>query len=212
MFSRFKLRGLRKENLEEKVRLLEAQIYELEGNLIHDKLTGLKTRAFFEEEVSMFLNIISQQFHLEQYASVQRKERFGFRNLSLIFLDVDHFKKINDAYGHDTGDIVLKRIAKTIQNGVRTGDTVARWGGEEIVVSLLGANETDAALKAEEIRRSVEKLKFPKLPKLKVTVSAGVTTSLANSTLEELVKKADTALYKAKEEGRNRVVTYSTLN
>lgn len=198
----------RKKKLEEEVKELRTQVYELENNLIHDSLTGLKTRAFFEEEVSVFLEIIAQQ---AEHGASQRKERFGFRNLSVIFFDIDHFKKINDTYGHDAGDVVLKKVSAAIQSNLRTGDTVARWGGEEIIVSLLGADEKDAAAKAEEIRQKVGSLIFGDIPDLSVTVSAGVATSEKGVKVLELEKRADKALYKAKQSGRNKVVMYSEL-
>lgn len=197
-----------KEKLEDQVRELKAQVDDLEVNLIHDHLTGLKTRAFFEEEVSVFLEIIAQQ---AEHGASQRKERFGFRNLSIIFFDIDHFKKINDTYGHDVGDKVLKKVAAAIMSSLRTGDTVARWGGEEIVVSLLGADEEDAKAKAEEIRQKISSLIFGDIPDLNVTVSAGVATSEKGVGVVELEKRADRGLYKAKQNGRNQVVAYSQL-
>lgn len=201
-----------KEELIERVAELERHADELETNLIHDPLTGLKTRAFFEEEVGTFLEIISQESRGDKYAVSQRKERFGFRNLSIIFFDIDHFKKVNDTYGHDVGDIVLKRVAEVVRSSLRAGDTAARWGGEEIVCSLLGANEKDAAKKAEDIREKIEKLTFPEVSELSVTVSAGATASEKGAGLMELVKRADQALYKAKNSGRNKVISYSKLD
>ncbi len=197
-----------KENLEEKVKELESQVSELEHNLIHDPLTGLKTRAFFEEEVSVYLDILDQQ---SEHSTSQRKERFGFRNLSIIFFDIDHFKKINDQYGHDIGDVVLKKVALAIRSSLRTGDTLARWGGEEMIASLLGADEHDAKAKAEEIRQKIGSLIFADTPGLEVTISAGVATSERGVKIFDLEKRADKALYKAKQSGRNMVVSYTEL-
>lgn len=197
-----------KVSLQRRVKELESQVSDLEHNLIHDSLTGLKTRAFFEEEVQVFLDIMDQQ---AQHENSQRKERFGFRNLSIIFFDIDHFKKINDTHGHDVGDKVLKKVSAAIMSSLRTGDTVARWGGEEIVVSLLGADESDATAKAEEIRQKVGSLIFGDVPNLEVTISAGVATSENGIDVVELEKRADKGLYKAKQSGRNKVVSYSQL-
>jgi len=182
---------------------LETKVYSLERDLIHDQLTGLKTRAFFEEELGVYLAAIA---HNKQG---KRKEWFGFKNISIIFFDVDYFKRVNDTHGHDVGDIVLRKVAETIQASLRTGDTPARWGGEEMIVSLLGAGERDAMAKAEEIRLKVENLTFPETPDLKLTISAGVASSGKSTTPSELVKRADQALYAAKSAGRNRVVMYS---
>jgi len=198
-------------DLKDRIAELESHINELEHNLIHDPLTGLKTRAFFEEEVSTFLEVIYQQDESEKFGASQRKQRFGFRNLSIIFFDIDHFKKVNDTYGHDAGDNVLKVVAATIRSCLRTGDTLARWGGEEMIASLLGANEQDAAAKAEEIRGMIEKLTFPEVPGLSITISAGVTSSEKSTDLNQLTKRADQAMYEAKETGRNKVVPYSAV-
>ncbi|OHA88915.1 MAG: hypothetical protein A3C70_01945 [Candidatus Zambryskibacteria bacterium RIFCSPHIGHO2_02_FULL_43_14] len=185
---------------------LEIQVHELERDLIHDSLTKLKTRAFFEEELGIYLTTLTGN---EQG---KRKEWFGFRNISIVFFDIDHFKGINDTYGHDIGDMVLRKVSKTIQTTLRTGDTVARWGGEEVIVSLLGANEQDAVIKAEEIRVKVEGLIFSEVPNLHLTISAGVASSEKGLILSELVKRADQALYTAKHDGRNKVVAYGNKN
>jgi len=201
-----------KERLEKRVEELEDLVAKLENNLIHDRLTGLKTRAYFEEETDLHLSLIRLQDNANKFGAFQRKEKFGFKNLSIIFFDIDHFKSVNDTYGHEVGDEVLKIVSKVIENGLRTSDTTARWGGEEIVSSLLGAEEKDAVTKAEEIRGKVEEVRFPEFPDLKITVSAGVVSTERSLSLPELVKQADEALYKAKEGGRNKVVPYSSLN
>src|SRR3989344_2856990 len=112
--------------MEDRIKELETQVRELERDLIHDKLTGLKTRAFFEEELGVYIEALRNN-------GGKRKEWFGFKNIGIVFFDIDHFKKVNDTHGHDIGDEVLKVVAHAIQSSVRTGDTVARWGGEEIV-------------------------------------------------------------------------------
>lgn len=194
-----------KENLLKKISELEEEIHDLQKDLIHDSLTNLKTRAFFQEEISVYL------LQIATGDLGKRKEWFGFKHLSVLFFDIDHFKKINDTYGHDVGDAVLRKVAQTINSSVREGDTVARWGGEEMVASLLGANETDARVKAEEIRKNIEELTFPEAEDLKVTISIGIATNFKDATCEVLIKNADSALYKAKETGRNKVVAFSEL-
>lgn len=183
---------------------LETQVHDLERDLIHDPLTGIKTRAFFEEELETYLASVAGN------EEGKRKEWFGFRNISIIFFDIDHFKNVNDTYGHDVGDIVLQRVAEVIKSDLRTGDTLARWGGEEMIVSLLGANEKDAVAKAEEIREKVETLVFSEAKSLQLTISSGVASSEKNLSLSELVKRADQALYSAKNNGRNKVVAYGS--
>jgi diguanylate cyclase (GGDEF)-like protein len=199
------------EELEKRVKELEDYVVQLENNLLRDPLTGLRTRAFFEQEVGLYLSLIRIQDELAKNNIYKRKEDFGFKNLSIIFFDIDHFKKINDTYGHEVGDEVLRIVAQTIKAGLRTSDTTARWGGEEILSSLLGADESDAKTKAEEIRKKVEALEFPEFPGLKTTVSAGVASTENSLALFELVKHADDALYRAKETGRNKVISYSEI-
>lgn len=193
------------QKLKEQISSLETQVHELEKDLIHDSLTSLRTRAYFEEEAHIYLAAIAS---LDEH---KRKNWFGFKNLAVLFFDIDHFKKINDTYGHDVGDAVLRKVAQTIQKSVREGDTVARWGGEEMVAMLLGATEMDAKEKAESIRGKIEELTFEENTDLKVTISIGVAPTYPNAQLADLMKNADLALYKAKGDGRNRVVAFSQL-
>ena len=195
----------KKEELLKRIEYLESQVHELEKDLIHDGLTGLKTRAFFEEEASIYLDAIAN------VNAGKRRQWFGFKNLSFLFFDIDFFKKINDSHGHQVGDIVLRAVADTISENLRQGDTAARWGGEEMVAVLLGANEEDAKKKAEEVRKHIAGLSFNAAPDLSVSVSIGVASASGGIQCEHLVKQADEALYKAKESGRNCVVAYSEL-
>lgn len=195
-----------KENLLKKISGLENEIRNLEKDLIHDSLTGLKTRAFFEEEVNVYISQIAR-------ADLgKRKNWFGFKNISILFFDIDHFKKVNDTYGHDMGDLVLKSVAEEISESMREGDTVARWGGEEMIASLLGASESDAKGKAERIRESISQLRFPEAEGLTVTISIGVTSYKSGDDFEHMVKNADKALYEAKHTGRNKVVVFSEMS
>ncbi len=196
---------MNEDQLKKRVSELEAEVKELEKDLLHDSLTGLKTRTFFEEEVSVYLSQIAS------LKEGKRRDWFGFKNLSILFFDIDHFKKVNDNNGHSIGDLVLKKVAETITKSLRVGDTIARYGGEEIVASLLGANESDAKSKAEEVRKNIESLVFENNSDLKVTISVGVATNFPGADCESLLKRADKALYKAKEGGRNKVVAYSEL-
>ena len=189
----------------EKIKELEKEIHKLEKDLIHDHLTSLKTRAFFEEECNTYLSAIA---NLE---AGKRKEWFGFKHLSVLFIDIDHFKKINDTYGHEVGDRVLKKVAEIVSGSLREGDTVARWGGEEMVALLLGANELDAKEKAHNIRKKIESLRFNSLKDLKVTISIGVAENFPGANCAGLLKNADLALYKAKNSGRNKAVAFSMI-
>jgi diguanylate cyclase (GGDEF)-like protein len=194
-----------KKELEKRIEELERELKETEKDLIHDSLTSLKTRAFFEDETTVYLDAIAG------VNGGKRREWFGFKHISFLFFDIDYFKKINDTYGHGVGDIVLREVAGTIAGSLREGDTAARWGGEEIVVSLLGADEEDAKTKAEEIRKLVSNLTFNESPDLSVSVSVGVASAQQGENCHDLIGRADKALYKAKEGGRNQVVAYSEL-
>lgn len=154
-----------------------------------DQLTGLNNRRRFKE-------------FLDQELARRRRHPAP---LSLLLLDIDHFKQVNDTHGHEVGDLVLKELAKLLLHNVRRSDTPARWGGEEFLV-LLPATDAEAAVKlAEKLRLSVEKHDFPKVGR--VTASFGV-ASLQDDEDDEsnLLRRVDQALYQAKNEGRNRVV------
>lgn len=173
----------------EKAKLLE-QTQEL---AITDGLTALYNHRYFHERME---------------AELARAARYD-RPLSLILIDVDHFKSYNDNNGHPAGDVLLRRVAETIRSCSRQSDIVARYGGEEFAV-LLPETGTQAAFNsAERIRKKLASLKFPgedKQPLGRVTLSAGVATYPTHaSTKEDLLKKADALLYLAKENGRNQV-------
>lgn len=159
----------------------------------HDALTGLLNRAAFTEVSDRLMTI----------AKVRQSP------LSLLFIDVDRFKSINDHYGHAGGDQALVSIATTIERSVRPADLVARIGGEEIVVILPETDESDALKVAERLRSEVE-MACPQINGAAVglTVSIGcATTSAPDYSVEQLLHRADEAMYRAKRKGRNRVET-----
>jgi len=162
---------------------------------ITDALTSLYNRRFFETKL--------EEIYLK---SKTYKKKF-----SLCVCDVDYFKFYNDTNGHPMGDIVLKKVAEIIKNGVKGGDIVARYGGEEFVIVFPETDKEDAVKICEKLREKIEKYKFPyekKQPNGNLTVSFGIATFPDDAlTPEDLLKKADFALYKAKEMGKNRVVS-----
>lgn len=135
-------------------------------------------------------------------SEIERANRYGDR-LSLAMLDVDHFKRINDAYGHVEGDRVLKEVASLVKANLRKTDCVARWGGEEFVIIAIESDLETALIMAEKVRQVVEAHTFRTVGQ--VTVSLGVTQFKENDTTDSLISRADQALYRAKENGRNRV-------
>ena len=156
-----------------------------------DALTGLMNRRAFLE-------------------AVDRERSRAARHtlpISLLMLDVDHFKQVNDTKGHDAGDVVLRGIAAVLLRIARRSDFVARWGGEEFVLALAQTAETGGRIAAERVRRAVAEQPFmlPNGETLRVTTSVGLASAGSSFALEELLGRADRALYAAKGRGRNRV-------
>jgi diguanylate cyclase len=191
--------------LKEKIKELETTIKSLEKDLIHDRLTSLMTRAYFEHEGGKHVRQVS-----ETYQPVQRREWAGFATLSVLFMDIDDFKKINDTYGHYTGDEVLKKVSTAIRESIRDTDIAARWGGEELAVMLVGADKEVAKKKAGEILDKVRELRF-KEKDLKVTLSIGIASVEEEIEFEKLVRRADGAMYEAKRRGKDRALLYSEI-
>ena len=132
-------------------------------------------------------------------------------NVCFLVLDIDHFKNINDTYGHDVGDKVLKKVIEVIKNLVRKEDIIIRWGGEEFIIVLSNISTKKAVEIAERIRKRVEQtpIKVDKNKTLRITVSVGVACSEKEKTFrfEKLFEIADRRLYEAKNRGRNKVVS-----
>lgn len=152
-------------------------------------------------------NIYNKRFFLERL-----KEEFGHTKrtgygLSLLMIDIDHFKKINDTYGHLAGDMVLQQLASTLKSVVRGEDILARYGGEEFVVILRETKRPGAINLAERMRGEVEGAQFTfEEDRLSITISIGVASMEGDyATPDELIKAADDKLYQSKEGGRNRV-------
>ncbi|CAM3980158.1 diguanylate cyclase [Arcobacter cloacae] len=161
---------------------------QLENKSTHDKLTGAFNREYFESHKNLIINEYTKENHL----------------LIFSILDIDFFKNVNDTYGHDVGDRVLKQFVQIIQNSSRNDDLVIRWGGEEFIL-LLKINSIDNAKKVlENIRKTIAQTSFEKVEH--ITCSIGATVYRENETIEDSFKRADKALYEAKNSGRNKVV------
>lgn len=179
--------------LEEKNERLKLAYEKMKNIAITDPLTGLYNRR---EGMARML------YEKSRY---DRKQM----DFSILVGDIDFFKRVNDTYGHSYGDTVLKSLAKLFRDNVRLQDSVCRWGGEEFLILLPDTNLEGAYQVAEKLRRETEKFSlFAKEEKIQVTITFGVIAYSQVSTLDELVAKADEALYRGKENGRNQSVPY----
>ncbi len=175
-----------------------AKIYvKMRDMAITDGLTGLYNHRKFQEELDRML---------------YDANRYG-NKLALILCDIDHFKSINDTYGHKTGDMVLKEVSKVMQKVARKTDIVARYGGEEFVIVLFGSDAMGGFNHAERIRKMIESIEFKcNLGKFKCTMSFGVAGFPEDAEKkEDLIEFADKALYYAKNHGRNQVVLFRDI-
>ena len=216
------------------IKSLENQIKNMEDKnlLIHADVIGPKeiitlTKSFNHMVDSIYehkkenevLKIYSNTDYLTSvynhkyfYESFNNKIDEGHKQISIMFCDIDKFKLINDSYGHEVGDLILREIAKTMQVAVKDTGMVFRYGGEEFVIILCDYNSEEALIKAEEIRKSIIKNQllqeysdfYP------ITISIGI-ASYPNNSLdaEGLIKKSDTAMYYSKQNGRNQCNIYS---
>ncbi|WP_282937549.1 diguanylate cyclase [Paenibacillus sp. RC67] len=168
----------------------QAELMEMNALLVElsttDKLTGLKNRRFFQEK-------------LEEHIDLYRRTGQPF---SLLIVDIDHFKKINDTYGHQTGDQVLEKLAGILKAHSRKEDVAARYGGEEFVLILPNIDAPESKIIAENLRHIIAHSTWETGS---LTVSIGIATITANDSDATIIKYADKALYASKENGRNRV-------
>jgi len=179
------------EKLDQINKVLLRQNQEIEKTSALDPLTGLYNRLKCNE---LFIS--------EYTVMLQRHN-----TISLILMDLDHFKKINDTYGHNTGDRVLEQVAKTLNDNLRSVDIACRWGGEEFIILLPAADLRPAKMIAENLRQKISRIRLPDLP-LRLTASFGVTEVRPGQSLKEVIEQADQALYRAKDQGRDRIVCF----
>jgi len=181
------------QELEDTISKLEQEKRTFEEMAYTDPLTGLSNRRFFLREANRMLEFAKRY-----------KEP-----LALMMLDIDNFKRINDEYGHDVGDLVLKELARVIKENIRSSDIPARFGGEEFVVLLPRTDERGAVMVADRIRNSFRNSHIQVNGKdVWTTVSIGVALYEHGEDLDSLIKKADEALYEAKRKGKDRVEVF----
>jgi len=186
-----------KQYIKESLSVIEAKrlMHTLRESALKDSLTGLYNRRFLQEYTETLI------------AGVLRRQK----NVGLMMCDLDFFKQVNDLYGHNTGDSVLKETAEIIKKCVRASDLVIRFGGEEFLVLMLDVNPDETLKVAEKIRETVENTKIKVSDGIiKKTISLGVSEfPLDTESFWQAIKYADVALYRAKEKGRNRVIRFS---
>ena len=174
--------------------MLKQQHDQLLAMATRDQLTGLYNRHYLADTLSKKVS------HCKRHNEA----------LSVIMVDIDHFKNVNDTFGHLMGDLILKAVAKVLGESARKEDIAARFGGEEFVLVLDNCKAEDAMIKAEKLRKAIQSLMTQGI---ETTASFGVAQLTENiQRYEDLLKNADTALYIAKEEGRNRVVMYKEVS
>ncbi|CAM2737732.1 regulatory protein (GGDEF domain) [Legionella steigerwaltii] len=165
---------------------------------MRDPLTGLYNRRYLED------------FLLKQIHQAERTKS----PLSILLLDVDHFKKINNSYGHDAGDAALKELGKVLQDDIRVGDIAARYGGEEFIIVFYDTDAETIKTRAESISHQISRLqiKYGAQHVGPITISIGISVYPTHGhTAEALIESADKALYFAKANGKNQVVLYSDI-
>jgi diguanylate cyclase (GGDEF)-like protein len=170
-------------------------------------LKQLEEAATKDEKLGIY-NFIGWQAIAQR--ELERAQRTRDTTLGVLMVDLDHFKKVNDVYGHLAGDAVLKAVAATISGQIRGYDSVGRFGGEEFVVLLPGVSEREAVTAAERIRIAVTTVEVTEESDLISGLSVSIGVALypgAGTAIEKLISAADAALYRAKNGGRNQVVT-----
>nr|WP_321267053.1 diguanylate cyclase [uncultured Sulfurimonas sp.] len=160
----------------------------LEELYITDPLTQLNNRRYFDEMMS----------------AISKKQRKADMDFAILIADIDNFKVINDTYGHQVGDEVLKKVAQTLKSKLRDNDVIARWGGEEFVIMLKNIDLNEAQMIAQKLRMSIQECKINE--NINITISIGFTKYIVGEDTNATFKRADKALYKAKQRGRNKVV------
>jgi diguanylate cyclase len=166
---------------------------ELHHASTHDPLTNIGNRKFITEHLT---------------AAMERPDPF-----SIVLLDIDHFKNINDTYGHGGGDAALTAIAQNLRSSLQAGDVMGRWGGEEFMILLPNTSLDTALFRAERLRLNLEALTIPSTDsEIRVTASFGICEHQTSETLRQTISRADKALYQAKQQGRNCCIAASAPN
>jgi len=182
-------------------------------SLVGGYITRLRAQishAFSTIEKLAIIDDLTQVFNRRQMFKILEYQKAlvdrGIHPFSICIFDLDHFKRVNDTYGHVAGDLVLKTVAQETQKNLRNIDHIARYGGEEFILILTNVEKNQAILCADRIRHLVKKIVFENMPAdFRMTISVGVTEYQAGENIQQAINRADTALYRAKTSGRDRV-------
>lgn len=185
---------------------------ELKSRLkIGQRIIELEQRIMRLARTDYLTGLLNRRAFMERLESENNRAHRENKPLSLIIMDIDHFKSVNDSYGHQAGDLILQELAASISKSCRLYDFIGRYGGEEFIVCLPGADKDNAGITAERMRLAVENMK-KYIPErdvvVKITASFGVASLQPGDdiNIDRLINKADDALYRAKRGGRNRVI------
>jgi diguanylate cyclase (GGDEF)-like protein len=181
-------------------------------SLVGSYITKLRTtvaKALETIEKLAVTDELTQVYNRRRLLEILKEQKAfcdrGNKMFSICIFDLDHFKNVNDTYGHEAGDNVLKKVAATIKHNIRDFDIIARYGGEEFMLVLCGTNGVEALAFAERVREIAEDIRFDGLKNFHITVSIGVSEYRPQESFQNTINRADKALYRAKENGRNRV-------
>ena len=162
----------------------------------------IEIQEYYEEKA--YVDNLTKIFNRQKITLELNKLTKNKTNYSILFLDIDYFKKINDNYGHDVGDDVLKKVANVLNYSIRKGDLLGRWGGEEFLAILPNASPEKTIEISERLRGLIEKTRFENIKQVTISIGASNLNTF-DTRREEVIKRADEALYKSKQNGRNQV-------
>jgi diguanylate cyclase (GGDEF)-like protein len=188
--------------------LVGGYITRLRAQISH-ALSTIEKLAIIDDLTQVFNRRQMYKILEHQKALVDR----GIHPFSICIFDLDHFKRVNDTFGHSAGDIVLKTVAQETQKNLRNIDHIARYGGEEFILILTNSEKNQALVCAERIRKIVQDIVFENMPDdFRMTISVGVTDYQPSEVIQNAINRADTALYRAKANGRNKVEYEPPIN
>ncbi len=171
-----------------------------------EKLVGILSLRDILKKVPeiVYIDSLTQVYNRSYLEFLKTKLKRIKSPVSILMIDLDDFKKLNDKYGHLIGDKVLKKVAQTLRKNIKTSDEVIRYGGEEFLIIAYRCNLEEGKNLGERLRKKIERIRFKGIPGLKTTISIGVTNYEPKLELLENIKKADKAMYQAKKAGKNR--------